>query len=1202
MLILNIKQSLRFLLATSILASSNATYAQSVIPVRDGLNTAVNKIGNQYNISGGTQAGGNLFYSLQKLGLSTGEIANFLSSPSIQNILTRVTGGEASLINGLIQVTGGNSNLYILNPAGIVFGATASLNVPANFSATTATAIQVGNGFFGMNSSVDEVRSLNGNINGFAFTSTLPSSGTSPSGVILNQGDLRTNVGQSVTLVGGIVVNTGTIATPSGNITIAATPDNKFIKITNEGNVLSLELPISDRQALGNAPVLRSVDLPSLLTGKTAGTAVVAGNLDVAGANGGNVQVLGTNVNLSGANINASGFNGGGSVLIGGDYQGTGTTPKSLFTSVDANTKIHADALLNGNGGKVIVWSDGTTAFDGTITAKAGSLSGNGGLVETSGKSNLVVGNSANVNTSALIGTKGTWLLDPTNISVLASGGTDASVAAANANAGDSTINSSTVVSALNSSNVTLTATNAITVNAAIDASSNANAGNLTLTAPTTNLNAPITLKGSSTLSGRATTVNVGAGGTVKNGVDASAAGGTVNLAAATYTLANTVVISKNLTVNGAGAANTTVSGNNAVRVLVVNNNSTVNINGLTIANANNINGAGINNSATINITNSTFSSNSVANSGGAIFNNVGGTTNITNSTFSSNSVPNGGGAILNNGMTNISNSTFSSNSADQRGGAIFNNNGSTNITNSTFSSNSGKVNGGAILNTGEATTNITNSTFSSNSSNQGGAIYNIGKVTIANSILVGNTATNGSEVFLVGSGSITSNGYNLVGVNGNAGGFTTTATDLVLAGAVSTAITALGDYGGATQTFALVPNSPAIDAGNNASAPETDQRGLARIVNGTIDIGSFESRGFTFTTTGTPQSTTVNQAFSTPLAVTVSSIDNTPVNGGSITFTAPSSTATAAFSGSSTTTVAIASGVATAPTLRANTKAGNYTVTATAKGAATAASFNLTNTADVAASITNNSITATGGTPQSTRVNTNFANQLQVLVKDQFGNVVPNSTVTFTSPSTGASTATTTTSATTDANGLAQVSVTANTIAGTFVTTGTTGGLTPASFSLTNNPDVAATITATGGSSQSTRVNTNFANQLQVLVRDQFGNVVPNSIVAFTSPSTGASTTPITSVTTDASGLAQVSVTANTISGTFVTTGTTGGLTPANFNLTNTPDVPTSITATSSTALSTLINQAFKGTNNGANSSVDSKSTVKDEAEEKTN
>ena len=1058
--IANVKQSLRFLLATSILASANAAYAQSIVPARDGLNTSVNKIGNQYNISGGTQAGANLFYSLQKLGLSTGEIANFFSSPRVQNILTRVTGGEASLINGLIQVTGGNSNLYILNPAGIVFGATASLNVPANFSATTATGIQVGNGWFGLNSSVDEIRSLNGNINGFAFTSTLPSLGTSPSGVILNQGDLRTNVGQSVTLVGGIVVNTGTIATPSGNITIAATPDNKFIKITNEGNVLSLELPISARQALGNAPVLRGVDLPSLLTGKTVGTAFVAGNLDVAGANGGNVQVLGTNVNLSGANINASGFNGGGTVLIGGDYQGTGTTPKSLFTSIDANTKIHADALLNGNGGKVIVWSDGTTAFDGTITAKAGSLSGNGGLVETSGKSNLVVGNSAKVNTSALNGTKGTWLLDPTSITVVASDGTDASVGAANANAGDSTINSSTVVSALNGTNVNLVATNVITVNAAIDASSNANAGNLTLTAPTTNLNAPITLKGASTLSGTATTVNVGASGTVQNGVDASAAGGTVNLAATTYTLAATVVINKNLTVNGAGAANTTVSGNNAVQVVSIggfNFNRTVNINGLTVAKGKSTNGGGVlvNQGATLNLANSTFSNNSAGFGGGGAISNLG-TINITNSTFSNNSVRAGsGGAISNRGTINITNSTFSNNSASF-GGAI-SNRATTNITNSTFSNNSSGSNGGAIENISDKTINITNSTFSNNSSgDKGGAIFksNIGTINITNSILVGNNAkTSGSEEV---SGNITSNGYNLVGVNGNAGGFQTIATDRVLAGEVSTAITALGDYGGATQTFALVPNSPAIDAGNNASTPANDQRGLARIVNGTIDIGSFESRGFTFTTTGTPQSTTVNRAFSTPLAVTVSSIDNTPVNGGTITFTAPSSAATAAFSGLLTTTVAIINGVATAPTLTANTKAGNYTVTATATGAATPANFTLTNNPDVAASIT-----ATSGTSQSTRVNTNFANQLQVLVRDQFGNLVPNSIVTFTSPSTGASTATTTTSATTDANGVAQVSVRANTISGTFVTTGTSGEATSANFTLTNNPDVPASNTS---------------------------------------------------------------------------------------------------------------------------------------------
>jgi cell pole-organizing protein PopZ len=208
---------------------------------------------------------------------------------------------------------------------------------------------------------------------------------------------------------------------------------------------------------------------------------------------------------------------------------------------------------------------------------------------------------------------------------------------------------------------------------------------------------------------------------------------------------------------------------------------------------------------------------------------------------------------------------------------------------------------------------------------------------------------------------------------------------------------------------------------------------------------------------------------------------------------------------------------------------------------------------------------------------------------------------------------------------------VRANTISGSFVTTGTSGAATPANFTLTNNPDVAASITATSGTSQSTRVNTNFANQLQVLVRDQFGNLVPNSIVTFTSPSTGASTaTTTTSATTDANGVAQVSVRANTISGSFVTTGTSGEATPANFTLTNTPDVPASntsftltnnpdvpvsTTATSGTALSNVVNQAFKGANNSVGSqatktlkdgaeSVDSQATktLKDEAEEEKN
>jgi filamentous hemagglutinin family protein len=328
------QSSFGYLLATCIIASANGVHAQSITTGANGLNTNVDQVGNQYNITGGTQAGGNLFYSLQKLGLSSGEIANFLSNPNVQNVLTRVTGGEASLINGLIQVTGGNSNLFIMNPAGIVFGANASLNVPASFSATTASGIQVGNGWFGINSSVDEVRNLTGNITGYAFTNTLPSVAPNPSGVILNEGNLNVSAGKSVTLVGGMVVNTGTIATPSGNITIAATPDNKFIKITSEGSLISLELPIADRQAVGNAPVLKGVDLPSLLTGKTAGTAIASAQV-------GDVIVADSFVRAGTVNLHATNNLGvSNSWVIGTDkLTATGnniTVKNAIFLAKDA--------------------------------------------------------------------------------------------------------------------------------------------------------------------------------------------------------------------------------------------------------------------------------------------------------------------------------------------------------------------------------------------------------------------------------------------------------------------------------------------------------------------------------------------------------------------------------------------------------------------------------------------------------------------------------------------------------------------------------------------------------------------------------------------------------------------------------------------------------------------------------------------------
>ena len=145
---------------------------------------------------------------------------------------------------------------------------------------------------------------------------------------------------------------------------------------------------------------------------------------------------------------------------------------------------------------------------------------------------------------------------------------------------------------------------------------------------------------------------------------------------------------------------------------------------------------------------------------------------------------------------------------------------------------------------------------------------------------------------------------------------------------------------------MALLPGSPAIDAGNNALIPAgvtTDQRGLARIVNGVVDIGAFESSLFTIAvTSGSGQATGIFTAFPAPLVATVTANNPIePVAGGLVTFTPPSSGASAILTGSPATISATGTATVTAT---ANGIVGSYTVSAGARGITNTANFNLTN------------------------------------------------------------------------------------------------------------------------------------------------------------------------------------------------------------------------------------------------------------------
>ncbi|MDB9493757.1 DUF4347 domain-containing protein [Spirulina major CS-329] len=256
-------KSLQYILPLVLsLGVTHHAYAQSITPAPDGVGTIIEYNGNTYHIGGGTQAGANLFHSFQEFGLSPSEVANFLSNPAIQNVVGRVVGGNPSVIEGLIRLSGGNSNLYLMNPAGWVFTNGASLDVPGSFGVTTANRIGFEGGFFyaiGENNFAN----LTGNPTSLIFDTTQP-------GTILNGADLNVGNG-SLWMVGGSVINTGSITAPQGTITLAAVPGESKVRLSHDGMKLGLVLDAMPvEQLVSGAPLgLRPEDLPRYLTGRS---------------------------------------------------------------------------------------------------------------------------------------------------------------------------------------------------------------------------------------------------------------------------------------------------------------------------------------------------------------------------------------------------------------------------------------------------------------------------------------------------------------------------------------------------------------------------------------------------------------------------------------------------------------------------------------------------------------------------------------------------------------------------------------------------------------------------------------------------------------------------------------------------------------------------------------------------------------------
>jgi filamentous hemagglutinin family protein len=319
--------------------------------------------------------------------------------------LNRVLDANPSQIFGKINATG---QVYLMNPSGVYFSPTASVDV---------------NGLVASTHSMSDADFMAG-------STTFKRNGAT--GSIVNEGELKARLDGYIALLAPNVINQGVIIAERGTAILAsgeaitldfdATSKLAGIIVT-ASDVASL---IENRQAIEtpDGQIIMSAQSVSALRGslvKNSGSLVVNSGVNTITHKGGRILLEGDEVTLtSTSKIEAKGEQGGGTVLVGGDWQGSNGVYQATKTTMETGATIDASATVNGDGGKVVLWSDihrdSATFAYGSIKAEGGVNGGNGGQIETSGHYLDVA--DIGISTFAPKGNGGVWLLDPGDITI----------------------------------------------------------------------------------------------------------------------------------------------------------------------------------------------------------------------------------------------------------------------------------------------------------------------------------------------------------------------------------------------------------------------------------------------------------------------------------------------------------------------------------------------------------------------------------------------------------------------------------------------------------------------------------------------------------------------------------------------------------------------------------------------------------------
>ncbi|MEL7244395.1 MAG: filamentous hemagglutinin N-terminal domain-containing protein [Cyanobacteria bacterium J06573_2] len=347
-------------------------------------NTTINRNGNNFNILNGIQKGNNLFHSFGEFSIPTGGSAIFNNSTDVVNIINRVTGGNISHIDGLIKATG-NANLFLINPAGIVFGENASLDIGGSFLGTTAENILFEDGFefsavnaqseplltvsvplglqMGQNPSSIEV-----NNSGYELSATGRQPyerGNIPTGLSVNTGNTIALVGGNLSMKGGIV------SAEDGRVELGAvtSPDVVSLNPTE----LGWKFDYSDVSQFGDIQLEQQ-------------TLVEASNI-------GAIQLYGQNILFQDGSLLLI-ENRSNQAAIGIDVQGSGTVEFVGISNNSILSGVVSDARSSGKGGDITITADRIIGRDngGNLRSFTFENGDSGNITLNSNEINLIGG------------------------------------------------------------------------------------------------------------------------------------------------------------------------------------------------------------------------------------------------------------------------------------------------------------------------------------------------------------------------------------------------------------------------------------------------------------------------------------------------------------------------------------------------------------------------------------------------------------------------------------------------------------------------------------------------------------------------------------------------------------------------------------------------------------------------------------------